>query len=494
MMMSVCRCSNPDVTLRRYIATCNPWGCVPYGNVVTRKGLTPIQCVEVGDYVLSWENGDTVYKRVTDTIAYEYSGDIIKYNGMEFTDDHRLPMQTADGFELKQYKDLPQTCTISNFDILLSKKNINFELDKSKSIIQSVENRKVYCLTVEDTGCFFLDQQGKFWLSGNSGHNWVKNRFIDQGPPGRIIREIIKKEDLIELGIPAKEDMVTERTYVHSSREQNKALMNADPQYALTIAQNSNPTIRKAWLEGDWNILAGGMFDDLWDKKVHVLKPFDIPRSWRTYRAFDWGLSAPFSVGWWAISDGTAAIYEGKPHYFPRGSMFRVGEWYGWNGQPNKGLKLTNVQFGRTMREKETQLKKALDIEKILKGPADASIFGDESDGEDIASKISKAFYNKQDIMQPIFVPSNKASGTRIIGWQLIRDRLEASLNNDKETPHMYVFDTCDQFVRTIRILGRDEKNPDDAESDGEDHIMDETRYMVLFSTTKSEQRRYTLG
>ena len=34
----------------------------------------------------------------------------------------------------------------------------------------------------------------------------------------------------------------------------------------------------------------------------------------------------------------------------------------------------------------------------------------------------------------------------------------------------------------------------DDAETDGEDHILDETRYMVLFSTTTAEQRRYTLG
>ena len=143
---------------------------------------------------------------------------------MEFTDDHRLPMQTADGFELKQYKDLPETCTISNFDILLSKKNINFELDKSKSITNNVENRKVYCLTVEDTGCFFLDQQGKFWLSGNSGHNWVKTRFIDAAPAGKIIREVIKKEDLIELGVPATEDMVTKRTHIKSDRKENKGV------------------------------------------------------------------------------------------------------------------------------------------------------------------------------------------------------------------------------------------------------------------------------
>lgn len=326
------------------------------------------------------------------------------------------------------------------------------------------------------------------------GHNWVKNRFIDQAKPEEIIKEVITKEFLLDLGVPATEDMISERVYIHSSREENRALMNADPNYTLNIAQNSNSIIRKAWLEGDWDILAGGMFDDLWDNKIHMIKPFMIPRSWRVYRAFDWGLSAPFSVGWWAVSDGSSIFMDGKMVIYPRGTLIRIGEWYGWNGQPNKGLRLTNVQLGRGLKKREDELKRRLDIPKILKGPADASIFGNESDGEDIASKITKEFYNRTSISQPIFIPSNKASGTRVIGWQLIRDRLEASVNNDLETPHMYIFDDCLQFKRTIRILPRDENNPDDLDTDAEDHILDETRYMVLFSTTKSEQRKYTLG
>lgn len=326
------------------------------------------------------------------------------------------------------------------------------------------------------------------------GHNWVKNRFIDQAKPNEIIREVITKEFLQELGVPATEDSVSERVYIHSSREENEALMKADPKYVINIAQNSNPLIRKAWIHGDWDILAGGMFDDLWDNKVHMIKPFMIPRSWKVYRAFDWGLSAPFSIGWWAISDGTSVFVDGKMVLYPRGTMIRIGEWYGWNGEPNKGLRLTNVQMGRGLKKREDDIKRLYDIPKILKGPADASIFGNESDGEDIASKITKEFYNKERVNQLIFIPSNKASGTRVIGWQLIRDRLEASVNKDLETPHMYIFDTCHQFKRTIRIAPRDEDKPDDLDTTCEDHILDETRYMVLFSTTKGEQKKYTLG
>ena len=48
--------------------------------------------------------------------------------------------------------------------------------------------------------------------------------------------------------------------------------------------------------------------------------------------------------------------------------------------------------------------------------------------------------------------------------------------------------------IRGTKIIERDDKNPDDVDTDSEDHIADETRYMVLFGATTAEQRRYTLG
>ena len=261
----------------------------------------------------------------------------------------------------------------------------------------------------------------------------------------------------------------------------------------VSWSPDSKKIVYVSSVEGSWDIMIGGMFDDIWDKNKHILEPFNIPRSWKVYRAFDWGQSKPFSVGWWAISDGTYALVHGKKVLYPRGTMIRVGEWYGCTKKPNEGIRMTNIQLGRGIKKRETQLKRDLDISKILKGPADASIFGDESDAESIASKISKSYYNKN-TKAKIFVPSNKSSGTRIIGWQLMRDRLEAVVNNDIETSQMYVFNTNRDFIRTIREQQRDDKNPDDIDTDGEDHIADETRYMCLFASNKSDIKRYTIA
>jgi hypothetical protein len=50
-----------------------------------------------------------------------------------------------------------------------------------------------------------------------------------------------------------------------------------------------------------------------------------------------------------------------------------------------------------------------------------------------------------------------------------------------RDEPRMYVFDTCRAgFIRTVPALQRDSKKTDDVDSDGEDHVADETRYRVM--------------
>lgn len=326
------------------------------------------------------------------------------------------------------------------------------------------------------------------------GHNWVKERFINRGKPNEIIRDVLSAKDLEEFGITIKEDIVSERCYIHGEREENKALMTSDPAYIGALVQNNNEVQRKAWINGDWDIVSGGMFDDLWNKDIHIIVPFEIPINWKVYRAFDWGLSKPFSVGWWALTDGSYCIQKGKKVYYPKGTLIRIHEWYGWQkGIPNKGLRLSSTQLGKGIKKEEEFIKKKYNVSNVRKGPADASIFGQESDAESIDSKISKAYFGRS-TKASIFIPSNKKPGTRVARWQLIRDRLEATIKKDLESPHIYIFDTCrDGFIRTIRLLPRDEDNPDDLDTESEDHAIDETAYMVLHVTNGATIGKYTV-
>lgn len=291
---------------------------------------------------------------------------------------------------------------------------------------------------------------------GGVGHNWVKATFIDQAAPMAITHQ-------------PKDEGGMRRQYVPAKLDDNPTLKETDPDYIDRLEGLGNPALIKAMRDGDWNIVSGGMFDDLWRQDTHVIKPFDIPASWRIDRSFDWGSSKPFSVGWWAESDGTEAIMsDGTKRTFPRGTLFRIAEWYGWNGKPNEGLKMSDAGIADGIVKHQTDYGFH---DRVKAGPADSSIF-DETNG-DSPAKIQERHKVKWE-------KADKAPGSRKRGWQLLRGRLLASLAERMEEPGLFVFDNCRQFIRTIPVLPRDDKDPDDIDTDAEDHIADETRYRIL--------------
>lgn len=291
------------------------------------------------------------------------------------------------------------------------------------------------------------------------GHHAVKARMIDPAPRGTVIRD--------EHG---------ERITIHGHWSENAYLMTNDPEYVarLKAATRDDPDQAAAWLDGDWDVAAGTFFGGVWSAKHHVLRPFIIPPSWRLDRAFDWGSSKPFSVGWWAESDGSPAVMaDGTPRHFARGSLFRIGEWYGCvPGKPNVGLGLETPEIAKGILERQ---KNRWPGRVISSGPADSSIF-DVVDGHCIGNE-----YRKHGV---VWVAANKGPGSRKNGWDLIRQRLGAAKRNPKEEPGLYVFDDCREFIRTFPMMPRDEKKPDDVDTNSEDHIGDETRYRILAART----------
>lgn len=300
---------------------------------------------------------------------------------------------------------------------------------------------------------------------GGVGHNWVKAEFIDGAPPMEIRQMPSEEGGLLRQYIPAK-------------LSDNPTQTQNDPDYASRLAGLGNAALVRAMLDGDWNIVAGGMFDDLWSESAHVLKPFSIPPSWRIDRSFDWGSSKPFSVGWWAESDGTEAVMaDGSRRVFPRGTLFRIAEWYGWNGKPNEGIKMSDSGIATGIVKQQAELGIA---SRVRPGPADSSIF-DETNG-DSPAKIQERHHVKWE-------RADKSPGSRKRGWQLIRGRLEASHAPRMEEPGLFVFDTCRQFIRTVPTLPRSERDPDDVDTTAEDHVADESRYRVL-----AEKRAVTVS
>lgn len=309
------------------------------------------------------------------------------------------------------------------------------------------------------------------------GHNLVKERFRLPGHRGVVFDAPVDDDD------PKSKTLTRLAIYGHIS--ENKILLSSDPDYMdRAAAAAKNKAELKAWVDGDWDITSGGMFDDIWQNTTHCIDAFDIPDNWRIDRAFDWGSSRPFDVQWWAESNGEdVRLRDGSVMSTVRGDLFLIHQWYGWTGKPNEGLNLTNSEITRGIIEREL----GWGIHGRVKvGPADSAIF-DEASGAtantntSIATEMKKpVFINGKSYSGVVWEPCSKGKGSRKNGWQVVRQRLKDALptgRGPREKAGMFVFRENVQWLRTVPSLPRSDKDLDDVDTDVEDHSGDATRY-----------------
>lgn len=316
------------------------------------------------------------------------------------------------------------------------------------------------------------------------GHNWVKKRFINVAPMGQIQKRVV---NVFNPRTQQREDIVKTQVHLFGSYKENIYLA---PEYIAELESITDQNKRRAWLQGDWDIVAGGMFDADWDSQHHKIKNFRIPHSWYIDRSFDWGSSKPFSVGWWATSDGSdVQMPDGTWRSTIKGDTFRIAEWYGWSGKANQGLNMLANKIAAGIVEREL----AMGIYgRVKPGPADNSIW-DTENGNSIAVDMAKSVTVKGSVYSGVsWIRSDKSAGSRKAGWEKIRKYLQDGLPQyvqdtngvkirvPRERPGMFVFETCTLFLDLFPILPRDEKDPDDVDTDSEDHIADEVRYEIL--------------
>jgi phage terminase large subunit len=116
---------------------------------------------------------------------------------------------------------------------------------------------------------------------GNRGHSWYKRKFIT--------RNYRDGED------PA------DYAFIQSFLKDNQILMQRDPTYLVKL--NRLPEPWRSWMrDGNWSAGAGAALPEL-NRQVHIVDPFDIPRHWPRFGAFDWGYSHPFSFGEYACTE-----------------------------------------------------------------------------------------------------------------------------------------------------------------------------------------------
>lgn len=278
---------------------------------------------------------------------------------------------------------------------------------------------------------------------GGPGHGWVKARYVDPAPSGyEIITDPIS-------GL--------ERVYIPSRVSDNPALMTSDPGYVQRLKASGSAELVRAWLDGDWSVVAGAFFDN-WSGDRHVCRPFAIPADWIRFRAMDWGSAAPFAVLWFAVASEDTALPNG--HTLPRGGIVAYREWYGAT-KPNVGLKMTAAAVAEEIKRREAG-------DRIAYGVIDPSAFKQDG-GPSIAETMARS-----GVIWRAADNTRVAGRGAIGGWDLVRQRLDGE---SEDRPMLVLFDTCRDTIRTLPALQHDDARPEDLDTGSEDHAADTLRY-----------------
>lgn len=279
---------------------------------------------------------------------------------------------------------------------------------------------------------------------GGPGHQWVKRYFgIDRVPRGYQL-----------MTDPDKPELSAKRMFIPSKLTDNRKLTDADPEYMDRLKELGSPELVRQWVDGDWDGVVGAYFPEF-EVRKHVIEiaPENIPAHWSRYRAMDWGSAKPFAVYWIAVADGTETLDK---QMFPRGSLLFYREYYGAR-KPNEGVRMTAEEVALQIAARDGD-------ERIIDSVADPSIWVNNG-GPSIAERMITATANK--------VTFRRGDNKRIPGWDQLRQRLKG--NGDH--PMIFFNASCQHLIRTLPAIQADTMQPEDVDTDAEDHALDSARY-----------------
>lgn len=298
---------------------------------------------------------------------------------------------------------------------------------------------------------------------GGIGHVWVKRRFVDVCPIKKTVPYMGDDNKMHTMGIPSvyvDPKTGTSRCFVPATVYDNPAIMVNDPGYVQRL--ESLPKIeRMRLLHGEWDVFEGQVFQELTQTK-HGCDPFEIPPDWKKVMAFDWGYAKPWVALWFAVD------YDGV--------MYLYRELYGGQkGEPDKGLRQTNMEIARAIV--------AAEREKVNFRVADPACWSPTKIKG--SNKVHGPSFVEDASKEGLFFM--KADNDRLRGKQQCHMRFAMDEIVDSETgevveehPMFVAFNNCANWWRTMAQLREDPKNPEDVDTDQEDHCYDTTRYAFM--------------
>jgi len=252
---------------------------------------------------------------------------------------------------------------------------------------------------------------------GGVGHAWVKKLWLDRDFPSYL------------------RGRAGEFKFIRALPSDNPFL---DQAYWDELNSLPDP-LRKAWVEGDWDVFEGMAFPG-WNRDRHVVQPFELPQHWPKWMGIDWGFAAPFCALWLTKDPDTQRVYVYRELY---------------------AKQLTDQQQARGIADASRE-------PELQERYADPSMWARKN--------MQGLVTTTADEYAQAGVPIVKGDNDRISGKRKV-DRMLSSLPDGR--PGLQVFSTCTNLIRTLPALPYDKVRVEDVDTDAEDHAYDGLRMGV---------------
>jgi hypothetical protein len=304
---------------------------------------------------------------------------------------------------------------------------------------------------------------------GGIGHHFVKKHWVDFG-------------EMTEHSEPDEPDDDDEddagEAYVPRMRQFIPGKLRDNPslnprEYKHTLKGLGDKLKIRAMLDGDWTIVAGSMFGEIYNIRRHVCRPFPlgIPADWQIWRGADDGFNCAHCTLWGTQDRDTGTIYV-------------IGEIYGTGLTPEVLAPMITARDKAIRRFDENN--RTYENGQTVAGIIDSAAFSDNGVTGIRGPAIAKVTRGDQmNALGTRWRRCRKWTGCRQAGWADIAAKLDTNPRCPDGLPGLVIFDTCTNLIRTIGAALRDDKDPDDIK-DPDDHALDALRYLLQWTSSKT--------
>jgi len=277
---------------------------------------------------------------------------------------------------------------------------------------------------------------------GGPGHLWVKKMFVDPAPVGKAFWATDEEGNTLSFpkGHSREGQPLFKRRFIPATLFDNPYLAEDGMYEANLISLPEHQ--RRQLLEGDWSISEGAAFTEF-SPKLHVIEPFEIPENWIRFRACDYGYGSYTGVLWFAIHPSMEQLIVYRELYVS---------------------KVTASDLADMILDIEAR-------ERIRYGVLDSSLWHKRGDsGPSLAEQMI--------VKGCRWRPSDRSKGSRVAGKNEIHRRLQ--VDEFTGEPRLVVFNTCKKLIEQLPSIPLDKNNPEDVDTNSEDHLYDALRYGIM--------------